>query len=97
VAILTLTMTQQSKLNFIDLIAELSANVYGSYLYPKLEIKRRVVLEEDTINISIYFLDHPDCDKMLLEKIVLDLRNDFPSVVDSILLSKDGISLMCKM
>ena len=85
------------RLNFGDFVSELTAAVYGKQLWPRLEITQKTFegSGEATVLVVIMPTDPSDSERFQIEKIVLDLREDYRKIVESVHLSNKAVTVLC--
>jgi len=88
------------RLNFSDFISELTAAVYGKLLWPRLEVLKTDAKgfgEEASVMVMLWMEALGDSEILQIEKIVLDLRQDYSNVVDSVHLRAKSVAVLCKL
>lgn len=85
-------------LNIGDFVSELAGAIYGQNLWPGLEICRTRVenLKDRKVMVAIFCSDCSDSEKLKIEQIVLDLRDDYSKIVESVILRSKSVTVMCR-
>lgn len=85
-------------LNFCDFVSELAAAVYGKNFWPRLEVFKTETegFEEAPVVVVLWTAAVTESERVQIEKIVLDLKQDYVNVVDRVHMTPTSVSVLCK-
>ena len=86
------------RLNFCDFVSELAAAVYGKNIWPRLEVFKTETegFEEAPVVVLLWTAAMADSERVEIEKMVLDLKQDYFNVVDRVHMTSTYVAILCK-